>query len=170
MTTGVLSWDDMRKAILLNTGFFETSNYTEDTQMYITSGNWDGAGLSIGTLQYNYGAADRASELFTFMLNNHDDVVQAVFGTYTAEYADFKNVNLTYTRTAKVTWADGITHWDYDANGNKLTTGNSGHYLKDPWKDILGRLAQTAECKAKYYDMFEAYYLPNALDLFKQLN
>ena len=101
MTTGVLSWEEMKKAILLNTGFFETSHYTEDEQMYITSGNWDNAGLSIGTLQYNYGAADRASELFTYMLNNHDSVVQAVFGTYTTEYATFKNVNLTYTRTKK---------------------------------------------------------------------
>jgi hypothetical protein len=159
MTTGVLSWEEMKKAILLNTGFFETSHYTEDEQMYITSGNWDNAGLSIGTLQYNYGAADRASELFTYMLNNHDSVVQAVFGTYTTEYATFKNVNLTYTRTQKVTWADGISDW----------AGNSGHSLLPPWKDILGRLAQTPECKAKYYDMFEAYYLGLPLDLFKQL-
>lgn len=154
---------------MLNTGFFETSNTVENNQMYITSGNWDGAGLSVGNMQYNYGPADRASELFNYLLNNHDDVVRAVFGTYTTEYAKFREVNLTYTRANKIAWADTITHWDYDANGNKLLTGNSGHYLQDPWKDILGRLAQTPESKVKYYDMFDAYYMPNPLDLFKQL-
>lgn len=129
--------------------------------MYITSGNWDNAGLSIGNMQYNYGAADRASELFNYLLNNHDSVVQAVFGTYTAEYAKFREVNLTYTRTNKVAWANTITDWSSPTNG---------HGLIAPWKDILGRLAQTPESKAKYYDMFDAYYMPLPLDFFKQLN
>lgn len=151
----------MRKKILLNTGFFETSNTIENNQMYITSGNWDNAGLSIGNMQYNYGAADRASELFNYLLNNHDSVVQAVFGTYTAEYAKFREVNLTYTRTNKVAWANTITDWSSPTNG---------HGLIAPWKDILGRLAQTPESKAKYYDMFDAYYMPLPLDFFKQLS
>ena len=170
MSTGVLPWDDLVEKLLLNTGFFETSQYTEDAQMYITAGNWDDAGLSAGNMQYNYGAADRASELFAYMLNNHDDVVQAVFGTYTAEYAKFREVNVTnYTRAQKVAWADTISNWSYDVNGNKIRTGNSGHFLIDPWKDIIGRLCQTAECKAKYRDMFNAYYVQQPLDLFKQM-
>jgi hypothetical protein len=161
MSTGVLPWDELLEKLLLNTGFFETSQYTEDAQMYITSGNWDGAGLSCGNMQYNYGAADRASELFAYMLNNHDDVVQAVFGTYTAEYAKFREVNVTnYTRTQKVAWADTITDWAAPTNGHGLIT---------PWKDIIGRLCQTPECKAKYRDMFNAYYVQQPLDLFKQM-
>jgi Chitobiase/beta-hexosaminidase C-terminal domain len=161
MSTGVLPWDDLVEKLLINTGFFETSQYTEDAQMYITSGNWDNAGLSVGNMQYNYGIADRASELFAYLLNNHDDVVRAVFGSYTAEYDKFREVNVTtYTRQQKVDWANTITDWAAPTNG---------HGLIAPWKDILGRLCQTTESKAKYRDMFNAYYLTNPLDLFKQM-
>lgn len=160
MTTGVLAWADMREAICLNTGFFETSQYTIDNQMKIIAGNYDGAGMSAGNLQYNWGPADRLSELFNHMLNNHNDVVVATFGANTNEYNTFNTVNLTYTRANKITWANGITDFGTPA----------GHALVEPWKTILGNLMITAECLAKYFDMMDAYYVPNALDLFKQLS
>ena len=68
MSTGVLPWEEMRRLLNLNTGFFETSAYTIETQMPVTAGGWDDAGASFGNLQYNYGAANRASELFEYML------------------------------------------------------------------------------------------------------
>jgi hypothetical protein len=170
MTTGVLPWGTLRANILLNTGFFETSSAIENNQMYVTAGNWDDAGLSVGMLQYNYGLADRASELFGHLLTNYETVVRNVFGAETAKFEEFKTVNLTYTRVNKVAWADGISNWQFDVNGNKIRTGDSGHKLIAPWADILGRLMQTPESKAKYYEMFDAYYLPLPLDLFKQLN
>jgi hypothetical protein len=170
MTTGVLPWGTLRANILLNTGFFETSSAIENNQMYVTAGNWDDAGLSVGMLQYNYGLADRASELFGHLLTNYETVVRNVFGAETAKFEEFKTVNLTYTRVNKVAWADGISNWQFDVNGNKIKTGDSGHKLIAPWADILGRLMQTPESKAKYYEMFDAYYLPLPLDLFKQLN
>lgn len=160
MTTGVLAWADMRQAICLNTGFFETSQYTLANQMKIIAGNYDGAGMSVGNLQYNWGPADRLSELFNDLLNNHNAVVQATFGANTAEYNTFSTVNLTYARADKITWANGITDFGTPA----------GHALVEPWKTILGNLMNTAECLAKYFDMMDAYYVPNALDLFKQLS
>jgi hypothetical protein len=170
MTTGVLPWGTLRAKILLNTGFFETSSAIENNQMYVTAGNWDDAGLSVGMLQYNYGIADRASELLGHLLTNYETVVRNVFGAETAKFEEFKTVNLTYTRANKVAWADSISNWQFDVNGNKIKTGDSGHKLIAPWADILGRLMQTPESKAKYYEMFDAYYLPLPLDLFKQLN
>jgi hypothetical protein len=158
MTTGVLSWADMRRAIMLNTGFFETNQYVLDEQMKIIAGNWDGAGMSAGNLQYNYAFGDRLTELFSHLLNNHDSVVRGVFGADTARYDEFRTVHLTYTNAQKITWADGITD---PANE---------HRLLDPWKTILGNLMITPECYAKYYEMMDAYYIPNALELFKQLN
>lgn len=158
MSTGILPWPDMRKAINLNTGFFETSAYTLDAQMRVIAGNWDGAGLSAGNLQYNFGSADRLSELWGHMLNNYPAVVQGVFGSYTAEYDEFRTVLLTYTRANKISW------------GGTITDPNDGHDIIEPWDTILGDLMVTPECLAKYFSMMDAYYVPLPLDLFKQLN
>lgn len=160
MTTGVLSWPNMRMAIMLNTGFFETSRYVIEDQMRVIGGNWDGAGQSVGNLQYNWGSADRLTELYNYMLNNYASVVQGVFGAETAKYDEFRNVCLTYTRANKVAWADTITDYGTPA----------GHAIIEPWKTILGDLLVTPECVAKYQTMMDAYYVPNALDLFKQLS
>jgi hypothetical protein len=162
MTTGVLPWADMRRAIMLNTGFFETNQYLLENQMKIIAGNWDGAGMSAGNLQYNYGPADRLSELFNHLLTNHESVVAGVFGAETAKFEEFKTVNLTYTRANKITWGGTITDW--------TKPSPDGHALIEPWKTILGNLMVTPECLAKYYEMMDAYYIPLALDLFKQLN
>jgi Chitobiase/beta-hexosaminidase C-terminal domain len=161
MTTGVLPWEDLRLAIMLNTGFFETSKYTLDEQMFVTSGNWDGAGMSVGNLQYNWGSADRLSELFNYLLNNYDSVVKAVFGADTTRYNEFRDICLNKTRTEKVAWGGTITDW--------TKPSPDGHALIQPWKDFIGNLLLTPECKAKYYQMMDAYYMPLPLDLFKQL-
>ena len=153
MTTGVLSWESMKEAINLNTGFFETSQTDINLQMRVIGGNWDGAGMSAGNLQYNWGSADRLSELWNYMLNNFASVVQGVFGAETAKYDEFRNVCLNYARADKITWANGITDYGTPA----------GHALIEPWKTILGDLLVTAECKAKYLSMMETYYVPNAL-------
>jgi Chitobiase/beta-hexosaminidase C-terminal domain/F5/8 type C domain len=158
----VLTWEDLRSAINLNTGFFETSQYELDAQMRIVAGNWDGAGMSAGNLQYNFGAADRLSELFNFLLTNHEAVVRNAFGVREDLFDEFKTVNLTYTRTAKITWANGITDWTEPAP--------DGHALVDPWNYIIGDLMVMPECKAKYFQMMDTYYIPDALDLFKQLS
>jgi hypothetical protein len=151
----------MRQAIMLNTGFFETNLYVLDDQMKIIAGNWDGAGMSAGNLQYNYAYGDRLTELFAHLLNNHDTVVRGVFGADTTRYDEFRTVHLTYSNADKISWANTITDW---------TAGIDGHRIVEPWKGILGNLLVTPECYAKYYDMMDAYYIPNALELFKQLN
>jgi F5/8 type C domain/Fn3 associated len=162
MTTGVLSWADMRRAIMLNTGFFETNQYDLDEQMKIIAGNWDGAGMSAGNLQYNFAYGDRLTELFAHLLNNHDSVVRGVFGADTTRYNEFRTVILTNTNAQKIAWGETIT--DY------TQPSPAGHRLIEPWKTILGNLMITPECYDKYFEMMDAYYIPNALELFKQLN
>lgn len=161
MTTGVLDFESLKFQVNLNTGFFECSAYTEDNQMKVTSGNHDQAGMSAGNLQYNYGAADRLQELFSYMVTNYPAVVTTAFGANTAQRDEFINVTNTYTRTSRITWADGIT--DYVAD-------SSGHILKQPWKDCFGNLLITPECKAKYYSMRDAYYWGSPYDLFRQMS
>jgi hypothetical protein len=156
----IMSWTELKKRLNLNTGFFETSAYTLNTQMQVTSGNHDGAGMSGGNLQYNYGPADRLQELWLFMLNNHDAVVQASFGTNTAEYTEFDTMTRTYTRAERITWADGITDF----------SDGEGRALLEPWKSIFADLLIQPETIDKYLAMQDAYYVPLALDLFKQLD
>lgn len=160
MTLGVLPFEDLKKKVLLNTGFFETSQYTEDTQMYITSGNHDDAGLSIGNLQYNFGQADRAQEWFKYMIDNHVSIVNSAFGANTVELAEFKNVINTYTRTQRIAWGDSISA--LDQNGEK-------RLLQSPYKEAFGTMLLTPEGKAKYYQMKDDYYFDPSYELFRHL-
>jgi hypothetical protein len=158
MTTGVLPWEEFLGKMNLNTGFFETSQLTLDAQMRVIAGNWDGAGMSAGNLQYNWGTADRLSELFGHMFTNYESVVQGAFGADTTRFNEFKTVNTTYTRTQKITW------------GGTITDPNNGHKIIEPWLTYIGNLMVTPECYAKYIDMMDMYYLQNALFLFRQLS
>ena len=159
MTTGVLPFDDLKKKVHLTTGFFETSQTTEDAQMYVTSGNHDQAGLSIGNLQYNFGPADRAQEWFKYMIDNHVSIVNAAFGANTTELNEFKNVINTYTRANRITWGDSISAL---VNGEKRA-------LQAPYKDAFGTMLISAEGKAKYYSMKDAYYWTPSYELFRHL-
>lgn len=160
MTIGVLPFEDLKKKVHLNTGFFETSQVTEDLQMYVTSGNHDNAGLSIGNLQYNFGPADRAQEWFKYMIDNHVSIVNAAFGANTTELNEFKNVINTYTRANRITWGDSISAL---VNGEKRA-------LIPPYKDAFGTMLVSPEGKAKYYSMKDAYYWTPSYELFRHLS
>jgi hypothetical protein len=148
----------MTKVLNLNTGFFETSQLTLDAQMRVIAGNWDGAGMSAGNLQYNWGTADRLTELFNHMFNNYESVVQGAFGADTTRFNEFKTVCTTYTRAQKITW------------GGTITDPNNGHKIIEPWLTYIGNLMVTDECYAKYVQMMDLYYLQNALEVFRQLS
>lgn len=159
MTTGVLPFDDLKKKVHLNTGFFETSQLTEDAQMYVTSGNHDNAGLSIGNLQYNFGPADRAQEWFLYMINNHRSLVDSAFGANTVERDEFITTVTTKTRAERITWGDSIS----------ALVGGEKRALVSPYKEAFGTMLISAEGKAKYYSMKDAYYWDPSYELFRHL-
>lgn len=158
MTTGVMPWDELVKKLNLNTGFFETSQTTLDKQMRVIAGNWDGAGMSAGNMQYNWGTANRLTELFDHMFNNYENVVESAFGGNTPEFQEFKTVCTTYTRAQKINW------------GASITDPNNGHKIIEPWLTLIGNLMVTTECYAKYVQMMDIYYLQDALFLFRQMS
>lgn len=162
MTTGVLPWNELVKLLNLNTGFFETSNYTLDTQMRVIAGNYDGAGLSAGNMQYNFGTADRLSELFSYMFANYESKVEEAFGGNTPEFQEFKTVCTTYTRTQKVAWGDDISIKSADPNLDRRK-------VSEPWVTLIGNLMVVPECYAKYAQMMDTYYLQDALFIFRQM-
>lgn len=160
MTTGILPFDNLKRNCHLNTGFFETSQTTENTQMAVTSGNHDQAGLSIGNLQYNFGPADRAQEWFKYMIDNHVGVVNNAFLTNTTELATFKNVINTYTRAQRITWGDSISAL---VNGEKRA-------LQEPYKSAFATMLISNEGKTKYYSMRDLYYWTPSYELFRHLS
>lgn len=156
----VMPWKELLKWLNLNTGFFETSKYTFETQMPVTAGNYDGAGMSHGNMQYNYAYGNRLNELYLFMFDNHYEVIRNAFGTYTSEFATFETVTRTYTQTEQINWANSITDFS-DGEGRKLL---------EPWKSIFANVLVQPELIEKYLEIEEKYYIPNPLSLFKQLN
>lgn len=162
MTSGVLPLESLKMQVNLNTGFFETSTYTEDAQMGTTSGNHDKAGMSGGNLQYNFGDADRLQELFLYMINNYPTVVATAFGTNTTQHDEFVNVITTYTRLDRIAWGDSISIPDANPDLDKRK-------LYEPWKSCFANLLVTPECKAKYYAMRDLYYWNTSFDLFRQM-
>jgi hypothetical protein len=158
MTTGVMPWNELIGKLNLNTGFFETSQITLDKQMRVIAGNWDGAGMSAGNMQYNWGTADRLTELFNHMFANYESVVESAFGGNTANFQEFKTVCTTYTRAQKIAW------------GGTITDPNNGHRIIEPWLTLIGNLMVTPECYAKYVQMMDVYYLQDALFVFRQLS
>jgi hypothetical protein len=159
MTTGILPFEELKRLCHMNTGFFETSQTTEDAQMFVTSGNHDNAGLSIGNLQYNFGPADRAQEWFYYMVNSQRAIVDAAFGANTSQRDTFINVINTYTRADRITWGDSISAL---VNGEKRA-------LIEPYKSAFGNMLISAEGKVKYYAMRDTYYWTPIYEVFRHL-
>jgi hypothetical protein len=161
MTTGVLPWEELTKKLNLNTGFFETSQLTLDKQMRVIAGNYDGAGMSAGNMQYNWGTADRLTELFNHMFSKYETKVEEAFGGNTTNFQKFKEVCTTYTRAQKIAWGETIT--DYSEQ-------YKGHRVLEPWNTLIGNLMVVPECYAKYVQMMDTYYLQDALFVFRQMS
>ena len=159
MSTGVLSVETLKRISHANTGFFETSKYTEYDQMYVTSGNHDQAGLIIGNLQYNFGPADRAQDWFTYMITNHMDIVNTAFGANTVERDEFINVIQTYTRENRIIWGDSIS----------ALVNNEKRALQSPYKEAFGYMLTSAEGIAYYQSMADFYYFDPSYELFRHL-
>jgi hypothetical protein len=160
MSTGILPLEELKRKCHSNTGFFETSQTTEDAQMFVTSGNHDSAGLSIGNLQYNYGAADRAQEWFKYMVDNQRAIVDAAFGANITERDKFITVTNTYVRADRITWGDSISAL---VNGEKRA-------LVEPYKSAFGNMLISAEGKAKYYAMADTYYWTPIYEVFRHVS
>ena len=136
---------------------------TLDKQMKVIAGNYDGAGISCGNMQYNFGTANRLTELFNHMFTNYESKVADVFGGYTADFQTFKTVCTTYTRTQKVDWGNSISIPDANPNLNLRK-------VYEPWVTYLGNLMVVPECYSKYTQMMDIYYLQDALFVFRQMS
>jgi hypothetical protein len=146
----VKSYQDLKEKSLGMTAFFETSNTYPDCYG-ITAGNWDGAGLSHGVLQYNFKTGS-LQPLWNHLNTNYQQLCWDTFGAYYQEWADHINADF----TTQTTWANSITD-----QANK-------HQCIEPWKSMFMNLGRSQPSIDKQIDMSASWH-NNALKWFKNL-
>jgi len=147
----VKTYEDLKENSLGMTAFFETSN--DFPECYgISCGNWDGAGISFGVLQYNF-KAGTLQPLFNYMNDNYNSICRTAFGTNYDKWASMINDTLVNQQT----WGDQI--------GDPAT---GKHSCIAPWNTQFMTLGTSPECIAKQVDM-SASWQSSALTWFKNL-
>lgn len=149
----VKSFEDLKEKTLAMTGFFETSSGYPDCYG-IASGNHDGAGLSHGVLQFNFGTGS-LQPLWSHMYNNYNQDCQAIFGTDYQTWVDVLNM----TTTDQVAWGDSIS---------VPLGGDEKRGVAEPWKTYLFNLGTLQPCIDKQITYAEGW-LPNAHKWFDNL-
>jgi hypothetical protein len=158
MTKGVLPLDTLKYDVQWNTGFFECSSTNWNTQMATCSGNHDGAGMSAGNLQINFGSANHLTELWQYMINNYEQVCINAFGTNTTEYNTWKTAMLSTVQQDRLNF------------GANISDPNNLHAIIEPYKTSLGNLLLTTECQARYAWIRDTYYWGLPYDLFRRMS
>lgn len=150
----VKSYEDLREKTLGMTGFFETSS-GYPTCYGVTSGNHDGAGLSHGVLQFNWGTGSLKT-LWQYMDTNHNQLCRDIFG---ANYAEWEDVLNNKTVVEQIAWGDSIS----------VPVGNEEKRGVDPtWKALFQTLGETHESITKQMT-FSEEWVTNAVKWFKAL-
>lgn len=167
MTTGILPLAELKPKMVANTAFFETSQTVYPNAYGITSGNWDDAGMSLGALQINFGAANRLSPYFQHMINNYDSFCHDLWinnGLTETDYSNWKTLMLGNDLTAKHDWADSISD---------PAVGKNGHPKGDlyqPYVEIFRQMGIHQGSIDKQVEISETNYMPSAFKIFNQMS
>lgn len=167
MTTGVMPLEDFKPQLVANTAFFETSQTVYPNAYGITSGNWDTAGMSLGALQINFGAANRLSPYFQYMINNYDSFCNGLWlnnGLTQTDYNNWKTLMLGNDLTAKHDWGDSISNPAVGKNGQPKGDLNA------PYVEIFRQMGIHEASIAKQVEISETNYMPSAFKIFNQMS
>ena len=147
----VKPYQDLKEKILGMTAFFETSNGYPECYG-ITAGNWDGAAISHGVLQYNFKTGSLQT-LWNYMDTTHNALCRSIFGTDYAEWSGMINSPL----ATQQTWGTNI--------GNPAT---GRHSVLPPWDGYFMELGTSQESIDKQITM-SASWVNNAEKWFNNL-
>lgn len=141
----ILPLAELKEKTLGMSAFFETSkNYPESYG--VTSGNHDGAGLSHGVLQYNFGTGS-LNTLWRYMINTYPTLCQSIMG---ANYDEWYDVVMNRATVDQVAWGDSIS---YPKDGS----ANDRRFVLDPWKSLFATLGTTQESINKQVSMSDSW-------------
>lgn len=140
------TYDVMKQRAMALTALFETST-SAPACFGVSAGNFDGAGMSFGAIQFNLKTGN-LQPIFIHMIDNYPDVTKSAFNYSTdpSYYNTFVDMMKNKTKDEQIAWADTIS----------VTTNK--HNLVSPWKAYLSTLGQTQQCIDKQVASAEWYW------------
>jgi hypothetical protein len=146
MTRGLIPYSEMKQLSFELTTFFETSRKPPECYT-ISTGNFDGAGISFGAMQWQLMSGTLQP---IWAATNRDDEAgcRAIFG---ADYDEWMSVQTKTTGLSgtAVAWGDSITDWTGDS---------TGHAIKAPWKGYFTALGGLQACIDAQVNATASYY------------
>lgn len=145
-TSDPLTYDELKKATGELTTLYETSTPAPDCYG-VVAGNFDGAGISFGFIQFNFGS-NTLQPLLNNLITNHEAVVKTAFefSTNPAYYNELVTVVTTYSKAQQIAWGDSIS------------VPTNKHLLKQPWRRFFNALGITPESQAAQIEQAEWYW------------
>jgi hypothetical protein len=143
---------ELKLRVLALTGTYETSELPPECFAGVT-GNFDGAGMSFGVLQFNM-KSGTLQPMLRKMFTNHDSLMKDIFGD---NYQELKDISRPISTARQIAWADSIS------------VGTSKRSLKKEWQTQFKELGRTTECQQYQMEASKPYF-DNALRYFKQFN
>lgn len=150
----ITEYDDVfKRKVLAMTAAFETSA-TPPGSFAVVTGNFDGAGLSFGALQFNL-KSGTLQDLLKKMIRYHPTTMQTIFGN---KYGELQRV-LKMNQAQAIAWGDSISY----------TVGNAyKRYVKEPWNSYFHKLGADPNCQRYQIEAAEEYF-SKAASYFKYL-
>ncbi|PEB72716.1 peptidoglycan-binding protein [Bacillus thuringiensis] len=141
----------LRRKMLALTSYYETST-TEPDNFGVTAGNFDGAGLSWGAIQFNFGLIEShntLSPIWRDLITNHPTVTRGSFSNQ-ADYDYWRNLIISNI------------YANLKNFGKSITDPTNKHKVIEPWKTNFMNLGRTQEAQdrqvqgvKKYFDLAE---------------
>jgi hypothetical protein len=158
MTVGLLPRNTVyQKAKDYVTFYYETSKTAPDCYG-VTAGDFDGAGMSWGIIQFNW-KSTTIQPIFKDLINNYPTVCLNAFNNDQARYNEWVDVVFNKTTTEQIAWGTSKTiYTQFNADGTPVRS--SGRKLQAPWQTYFEQLGVTPESIARQ-DVAVQPYLDN---------
>lgn len=148
MTVGLIPRNDVLEHAKDYTSFFYETSQHAPARYGVTAGNFDGAGISHGIIQFNF-KSGTVQPLFNHLIDNFPSIVLTAFNNVQADYDTFVDTVKNKTTTDQIAW------------GNSITLSTNKHKVIEPWATYFTQLGLTSQSIAKQ-DELCGPYLANA--------
>lgn len=127
MTKGVIPLADLRRNCLNYTSYYYETSKTYPEFHGVTAGNFDGAGISHGVIQFNF-ISTTLQPIWKDLINNNPIQCYNAFDQNDTFYNTWKNNILTMTTSQLISW------------GQSITDPSNSHKTIEPWNTYFRQL------------------------------